>query len=270
MGGETITADAHDGFRAAYAAHRAAEGRGYSGEQLLSLPYLTSGPFARQWQVRAATFDAFHRRVVRPLAAEKGRSLRVLDLGAGNGWLSYRLALDGHSCTAVDIRDDEIDGLGAARAFLARAHFTPLVAPFDALPIEVDSADIAVFNASLHYATDLPAALAEAVRVTRPGGRIAILDSPFYASARAGAAMVAQKYLSGTSTFGERAGTLLSLPFIEFLTRERLSAASVQLGLTWRRTRVLYPLWYELRPLLAAAKGARAPSRFDFWTAEVS
>jgi hypothetical protein len=37
----------------------------------------------------------------------------------------------------------------------------------------------------------------------------------------------------------------------------------------WRRHRVRYPLWYELRPLAAALRGARKPSRFDVWTAQV-
>ena len=37
----------------------------------------------------------------------------------------------------------------------------------------------------------------------------------------------------------------------------------------WRRHRVLYPLWYELRPLVARLKRRRRPSRFDLWTARV-
>jgi hypothetical protein len=57
----------------------------------------------------------------------------------------------------------------------------------------------------------------------------------------------------------------MALPFIEFLTRERLAAASAPIGLQWRRSRVSYPLWYELRPLQARLRGARAPSRFDLW-----
>jgi hypothetical protein len=78
--------------------------------------------------------------------------------------------------------------------------------------------------------------------------------------------MVAQKAKGALQTFGPRAATLMSLPFIEFLTRERLAAASSAIGVAWRRTRVSYPLWYELRPLAARLRGARAPSRFDLWT----
>ena len=58
-------------------------------------------------------------------------------------------------------------------------------------------------------------------------------------------------------------------PFVEFLTRRRLEDASAGLGLRWRRHRVLYPLAYELRPLLARLRRRRPPSRFDLWQSPV-
>ena len=255
-------------FRRDYGAHRAGEGRGYRDTDLLTLPYLKAGPHARQWAVRARTFDAFMRHIVRPMHRSVACPLRVLDLGAGNGWLSYRLANEGHSCTAVDLRDDDVDGLGAAVGFAEGPSFDCLVASFDDLPLASGASDLAVFNASLHYSSDLAATLAEARRVIRRGGCIAILDSPFYASDPDGAAMVAEKLASAEALFGPRAASLLALPFVEYLTRERLVEASD--GLLWRRRRVLYPLWYELRPLAARLRGRRTPSRFDLWTARVS
>jgi SAM-dependent methyltransferase len=257
-------------FRAAYGAHRAAEGRAYRGAQLLSLPYLRSGPHARQWRVRARTFDAFMRRVLAPVARELARPPTLLDLGAGNGWLSHRVALAGCEATAVDLRDDAVDGLGAA-AELVRTGvpFHRVAASFDALPLRDTSFDIALFNASLHYATDLPGVLGEARRTVRAGGRLAILDSPFYADASAGEAMVAEKRREAARRFGDRAETLLAAPFIEYLTAERLAAASAALGLDWRRHRVRYPLWYEARGVLAQLCRRRSPSRFDLWECTV-
>jgi len=254
-------------FAKDYAVQREAEGRGYAGDELFALPYIQSGPLARQWAVRARSFDAFRRRVIRPMATTLGRPLELLDLGAGNGWLSYRVAREGHRALALDIRDDRIDGLGASEPFLQRAdgRMQIAVAGFDQIPAQDHSFDIAVFNASLHYATDLAAVLAEAARVVRPGGRLVILDSPFYRREADGLAMVAEKIADASRRFGSRAETLMSLPFIEFLTRARLASTATATGVGWRRSRVLYPLWYELRPLTAKLRGARAPSRFDLW-----
>jgi SAM-dependent methyltransferase len=254
-------------FRVEYAAQRAAEGRHYAEAELFALPYLASGPLARQWAVRARTFDAFMRRILLPLARQTSHPLHVLDVGAGNGWLSYRMTLAGCSATAVDLRDDAVDGLGAAASYLRASDgsFHRVAASFDALPLAALSMDVVVFSAALHYAVDLAVVLREAHRVARPGGRIVILDSPFYARGSDGDAMVAEKRRDAPRQFGARAEALLALPVIEYLTRDRLAASSARLGLTWRQHRVSYPFWYETRALSARLRGRRPPSRFDLW-----
>jgi SAM-dependent methyltransferase len=261
--------DTLDRFCADYAAHRAAEGRGLKNAELFELPWLRSGPLARQWGVRARTFEAFLQHVADPIARDGRRPARVLDLGAGNGWLSYRLARRGHDCIAVDIRDDQVDGLGAAQAYRTQVQFDCLVASFDALPVVDRFADLTIFNAALHYAVDLRATLAEAARATRCGGTLVILDSPFYATEAHGAAMVAEKHAQAAERFGDRARSLLAPPHIEYLTVARLREASMPLSLVWRRRRVRYPLWYELRPVAARLRRARVPSRFDIWTTQI-
>lgn len=259
-------------FREAYGAHRAAEGRALDEDSLFTLPYLTRGPHAKQWSVRARTFDAFVDRVLVPASQARGRPLRVLDLGAGNGWLSWRVARAGHDAVALDLRDDDADGLGAGRPYAAEQHrrIMRVVGAFQALPVHDSFADMVVFNASLHYAVDLAVTLAEAWRVTMAGGRVVILDSPFYRRESDGDAMVVEKRRHARRQFGERADALMALPFIEYLTAPRLHAASTSLGVQWRRHRVRYPLWYELRPLAARVRGQRVPSRFDVWEGVVA
>jgi SAM-dependent methyltransferase len=160
-----------------------------------------------------------------------------------------------------------VDGLGAAAGYLERSPglFKRVAASFDALPLPAACFDLVVFNASLHYALDLPRVLAESRRVLVPGGRLVILDSPFYSRGEDGDAMVAEKRREGQARFGGRADVLLDPPFIEYLTVQRLAEASHGLGIGWRRHRVRYPLWYELRPWRARLRGTRAPSRFDLW-----
>jgi hypothetical protein len=58
----------------------------------------------------------------------------------------------------------------------------------------------------------------------------------------------------------------MALPFIEFLTREQLCEALPDLK--WTGHRVRYGLAYELRPLVAAIRRKRRPSRFDLWVAK--
>ena len=44
------------------------------------------------------------------------------------------------------------------------------------LPLDDESVDVALLSQALHHATDPNAALAEAVRILRPGGRVLILE----------------------------------------------------------------------------------------------
>ena len=261
------TVDVRRRFREEYAAHRASEGRGQSAVDALTLPYVREGALARQWAVRARSFETFQRRVLRPAQRradiDARGALRVLDLGAGNGWLAHRASLVGAEALALDTRDDGVDGLGAAPR---ESPIARVVASFEAIPLCDASFDVAVFNASLHYAEDLGRALREARRVVRPRGRIVVIDSPFYGSTEHGEAMLRAKRQDAERRFGARADALMALAAVEYLTRDRLADASRGLGLApWRRYRVLYPLWYELRAIRAALRGERPPSRFDVW-----
>jgi len=255
----------HQRFRREYADHRASEGR--ASLDARTLPYVTGGPLARQWSVRARSWEAFERRVLRPaLRRARDRAtgpLRVLDLGAGNGWLAHRTATAGARAVALDVRADRVDGLGAAPP---ESPMERVVASFEAIPMSAGEFDLVVFNAALHYAEDLGAALREARRVARVGAQIVVLDSPFYRSVEEGEAMVREKRDDAQRRFGARAHTLLALAFVEYLTPQRLADASrgARLG-PWRRHRVRYPLWYELRGLRALVRRERTPSRFDLW-----
>jgi SAM-dependent methyltransferase len=254
----------------AYAALREREGRSDPAARL-ARPYLTKGPLAAQWRIRARTYDRFVAAVLAPLERARRWPLSILDLGAGDGWLAARMAGRGHRAIALDVRLDAVDGL-AAGALLARqskSTFSRVAASFEALPACGASFDLAVFNASIHYAADLPRVLSEARRAVRRGGRIALLDSPFYRSAEAGEAMVSQKERRTRETLPDLAEGLLARSSIEYLTRERLAAAAAPSNLAFRRIRVLYPLSYELRGIYALLRRDRPPSRFDVWVARV-
>ncbi len=99
-------------FLREYSAVREAEGRGSNtSDYYLELPYRdVTGHNQGQWRIRGHSFRTFERKVL-PVIERGSKPLRILDLGAGNGWLSYRLVLRGHSPVAVDLLTNDRDGL---------------------------------------------------------------------------------------------------------------------------------------------------------------
>ena len=190
-----------------------------------------SGRFERIWRLRARSFETFVDGVLRPLEDRLSRRLAVLDLGAGNGWLAYRLAQRGHTVLAVDLLVDPLDGLGAMRHYDAR--FAPIQAEFDHLPLGDRTADLAVFNAALHYSPNYAATLGEALRVVGrpPGGLLVILDTPFYRRAASGARMVQERQARFCRQYGFASDALGAEGY---LTPQRLRRLAVELGLEWR------------------------------------
>jgi ubiquinone/menaquinone biosynthesis C-methylase UbiE/biotin operon repressor len=100
----------------------------------------------------------------------------IADLGAGEGAFSLLLAQRAQQVIAVDNSDKMVE-IGSA---LARKQGVPALeyrkGDLEAVPIEDGSVDLALFSQSLHHALHPERAVAEAWRILKPGGRVAILD----------------------------------------------------------------------------------------------
>ncbi len=238
-----------------YTSIRLAEGRGSdSADFYRRLPDCPANhPLAWQWNIHRRTFDCLCRRVLPRL----GSGLKILDLGAGVGWLSHRLAELGHHPCAIDLSLDDQDGLGAAR------HYSPcwprMQAEFDRLPFSAASLDGVLFNSSLHYSTDYRVTLGEALRVLRPSGWLMVLETPIYRRSESGRQMVDQR----RAEFERRYGTASdALPSQEFLTWRMLEKLAEQMGIGWKVMRPWYGWKWALRPWKARLKRKREPARF--------
>jgi len=135
---------------------------------------------ARQMEAVYLTADVVQQRreVLRLLALTAGEA--VLDIGSGPGLLATEMAQavgpTGRVC-GIDVSDSM---LALARSRTVPAGGAPVEyrhGGVDAVPYPDGSFDVVVSTQVLEYIADIPAALAEALRVLRPGGRLLILDT---------------------------------------------------------------------------------------------
>ena len=257
-------------FMTEYQIVRTSEGRGSEDSAFyLALPYRDlSGRNAAQWNVRAQTFRALEQEVLPLLEMNSLQPLDILDIGAGNCWLSYRLATRGHRPIAVDLITNNTDGLGAAIHY--RKQLTDLFPRFqtdaDSMPFASSQFDCVIFNASFHYSEDYVATMAEAVRCLRNDGMVILADTAWYSREESGERMIAERQQAFNSRYGFPSNGLKSL---EYLTDSRLDRLAQLFNLNWQMVAPYYGLRWALRPWIARIKGRREPSQFRIYFSEV-
>jgi ArsR family transcriptional regulator len=102
--------------------------------------------------------------------------LRVADLGCGEGYLTIEASRWAARVIAVD-RSAVV--LNRAKARARRRRVSNVIwkrGDLEKLPIRDDSVDVALLSQALHHAADPARAVAEAARITVPGGRVLVLD----------------------------------------------------------------------------------------------
>jgi ubiquinone/menaquinone biosynthesis C-methylase UbiE len=253
-------------FMEDYERIRAAEGRGSESDDFyLGLPYKdASGRNGSQWKIRARSYDYLMKHVLGSDVMEGGR---ILDLGAGNCWMSFRLAAAGCKPVAVDLLTSDHDGLGAAEHY--RRYLPESIPRFQAelarLPFQGAQFDAVVFNASFHYAEDYEAVLCEALRCAKRGGKVIISDTPWYSREESGEQMVSER----RATFVQRYATASdSIRSLEYLTDERLKNLEERLSIKWTIHTPCYGFRWAMRPLMAKLRNRREPSQFRIYVTE--
>jgi ubiquinone/menaquinone biosynthesis C-methylase UbiE len=105
----------------------------------------------------------------------------VLDVGAGTGLLSLAAARQAGRVFALDVSDAMCRHLARKLADLKLSNAQVLHGSATRVPLADDSVDAVVSNYCFHHLRDheKASALAEAIRVLRPGGRLVFADMMF-------------------------------------------------------------------------------------------
>lgn len=220
------------------------------------------------WAMRAKTFRYLQTKLLAGIAEQGDTPLHILDLGAGNGWMSHRLAQSGHRPVAVDLLTNAENGLGAALHYVRDLPelFPRFQGEFDNLPFEDGQFDCAIFNASFHYSGNFDRTIGEAIRCLRPGGVLIIADSPTYSTEGRDALL---QRGSRRLDLEETWYSTEALTGREFLNPERLIALEVRHELEWSAHRCWYGILRACRPWLAKWRNEVEPPQLVIYSAQV-
>lgn len=101
---------------------------------------------------------------------------RYADLGIGDGLLTLMLAEVAEQVTAVDLSAEMLAHLEQRASKRGFDNIELVQGELDELPLEDEDYDVVVLSQALHHAERPERALAESVRITRPGGKVLVID----------------------------------------------------------------------------------------------
>ncbi|HNC96809.1 MAG TPA: arsenite methyltransferase [Myxococcota bacterium] len=162
---------------------------------------------------------------------------RVLDLGSGAGFDAFLAANAVGPTGSVIGVDMTPDMLNRARENAKKSGITNVefrLGEIEHLPLPDASVDVVISNCVVNLSPDKPAVYAEAFRVLRPGGRVAIADvlarSPLSPEHQADLALLVG-CIAGASTVAEVEGWLREAGFVDIAIGEK--PGSAELVQTW-------------------------------------
>ena len=160
-------------FERLYVDLRTYEKRMYSDEEVLWLPDVDEDHIHKhEWKIRKASCNRLTKYLI-----NKKKALKILEVGCGNGWLSYHLSqIPFSNVVGLDVNFPELQQ--AARVFAATPNLNFIYGDLNDLPNQ--KFDVIVFAASIQYFNSFSNIMKSALEHLNDGGEIHIIDSHFY------------------------------------------------------------------------------------------
>lgn len=171
---ELETARQFEIFESAYIKIRKEEGRVLSIEEIKKLP------FAFKHNNNYSEWKKRHKSTHRLINYISKRSFKtVLDLGCGNGWLSYKIAPLVQNIIAMDVNKTEL--LQAEEVLEDSSNSEIIYGDVFFWDASVNI-DLVIINAAIQYFENVPKLLEKLFSFISPNGEIHLIDSPMYSS----------------------------------------------------------------------------------------
>lgn len=150
------------------------EGRIITDDLLRLLPYVPQdNPYKSEWNLRTKNYEKFTAHL-----KSKNKSLNILDIGCGNGWMTNRLNKEGYKITGLDLNMAEL--LQAEKVFGESDTLQWVYADVMTDELPSDKYDIILFSASCQYFEDVQQLTDKVKAYLHTGGEIHFTDSIFY------------------------------------------------------------------------------------------
>jgi len=170
-----VSRDVDNYFEQQYVLLRLKEQRIHTDEEVYHLPEISvEHPHSREWMIRKQSC----RQLISRLESKKD-ILSILEVGCGNGWLSYQLSrIPGSRVIGLDINMVELQQ--AARVFNTNSKLKFIYGDIRSGIINDLKFDVIVFAASIQYFPNLKEILDVSFSQLYTGGEIHITDTHFY------------------------------------------------------------------------------------------
>jgi 2-polyprenyl-3-methyl-5-hydroxy-6-metoxy-1,4-benzoquinol methylase len=191
------------------------------------LPCALSMQQYKEWRTRCRDLQLVKRLITNHFGPRGTVSLKILDVGAYNGWLSHNLARLGHEVTGIEYFRDPFDGLGARQ--FHTAVWYPIQMDLLDLSLLDQMYEVVIMNHGLCFFPNPVSYVEQLLKKVAPGGLFVAIGLQFWRNPRKRQEQIAARQRAYLQRYGRQ---MLLRPAPGYLDSQD-KARMAHLGLTF-------------------------------------